>query len=813
MTTNSNFRVKNGLEVQDDIKLNTITLQDVDGELIALSGGSTVNSSLFYKFNNNLTDEAGNTGLTLNGETIVADEFSKWGGYSLLVGTTLTNSNFATINETTAGILNIGTGDYTVEGWIYIPSTASSVYNWGFMQLGPYIWGIDRSLGDASPRPAYYDATSYLATTQAIPLDEWIHICWSRLAGQLYIGVNGVVESIASLSSDIQFTGVTQLGADQFPGESIQGYIDSVRITPAALYTSNYTIPTAEFTALVTTVEPTSAYPSPTNIFDQTLNTTDSPSFTEVTAGGINLSFDGDDLVSIDNTIGHNFEITNTGAPVSIKGKHPETLDYGAVDAYHNVVDIHVHEAYVQQATWSFTADGSLTFPDNTVQTTAYTGTAFTSFDQGLNTTDSPSFTEVTAGGINLSGDGSLTFPDNTVQTTAYTGGISPDVIQDDLGGHILIGSSLAYADVVLYGNVTFRDQAGVDYFKFPATGELGQVLTYNGSGYTQWTDPNTGILPVYTRDELPLGTAGGLISISDSYTDSAAAPAGNYAIAYWEPDITTWIYVHNLEFVTPIIDTSYSIDYLVVAGGAGAGPGGGGGAGGMSTGTHFIASSGTSYTITVGAGGSGSSASGGRGVAGSNSSLGFVSTSTGGGGGGANSAEWIGGDGGSGGGGGLQPGSGINGGTGISGQGNDGGAGYGSAPYTGGGGGGAGYVGQAGTDTYGGDGGDGLAWYDGVTYAGGGGGTYYAAEAATDGAGGAGGGGNAVWAGGTAATANTGGGGGAGSANGNHAGAAGGSGVVIIRYSGTPRGTGGTITEVDGYTYHTFTSSDTYIS
>jgi hypothetical protein len=41
--------------------------------------------------------------------------------------------------------------------------------------------------------------------------------------------------------------------------------------------------------------------------------------------------------------------------------------------------------------------------------------------------------------------------------------------------------------------------------------------------------------------------------------------------------------------------------------------------------------------------------------------------------------------------------------------------------------------------------------------------------------------------------------------------GGAGGSGVVIIRYSGSTRGTGGTITSSGGYTYHTFTTSGTY--
>jgi hypothetical protein len=41
--------------------------------------------------------------------------------------------------------------------------------------------------------------------------------------------------------------------------------------------------------------------------------------------------------------------------------------------------------------------------------------------------------------------------------------------------------------------------------------------------------------------------------------------------------------------------------------------------------------------------------------------------------------------------------------------------------------------------------------------------------------------------------------------------GANGGSGIVIIRYLGAQRGTGGTVTSSGGYTIHTFTSSGTY--
>ncbi|MBI1202607.1 MAG: hypothetical protein GC182_08865 [Rhodopseudomonas sp.] len=40
-----------------------------------------------------------------------------------------------------------------------------------------------------------------------------------------------------------------------------------------------------------------------------------------------------------------------------------------------------------------------------------------------------------------------------------------------------------------------------------------------------------------------------------------------------------------------------------------------------------------------------------------------------------------------------------------------------------------------------------------------------------------------------------------------------GGSGVFIVRYRGSPRATGGTITEVNGWTYHTFETSGTFTS
>jgi hypothetical protein len=262
----------------------------------------------------------------------------------------------------------------------------------------------------------------------------------------------------------------------------------------------------------------------------------------------------------------------------------------------------------------------------------------------------------------------------------------------------------------------------------------------------------------------------------------------------WYSSALSTWV-----PFATP---PTYSVEYLLVAGGGGGGSsfGGGGGAGGYLTGTPTF-NVGTAYSIVIGAGGGA--------IANGSNTTGFSATAIGGGAGGSgNSTTGPGAAGGSGGGstgnstgtiGALN----TNAGAGTAGQGNRGGYGSRTAGSdSGGGGGGAGAVGNNNTGSATASGGAGLNWLSlGTFYAGGGG--------AGSSAGGTGGGGAGGVSGGTAGTANTGGGGGASQSSG--AGGAGGSGIVIIRYSGPQKGTGGTVTSAGGYTYHTFTTSGTY--
>ena len=246
-------------------------------------------------------------------------------------------------------------------------------------------------------------------------------------------------------------------------------------------------------------------------------------------------------------------------------------------------------------------------------------------------------------------------------------------------------------------------------------------------------------------------------------------------------------------------------VEVLVVAGGGSGGTstpsnggGAGGGAGGVIYNSAYQLTNASAVTVTVGAGGAGQTSDTTQGNDGSNSVFGSLTAVGGGGGGSASGGNTTGRNGGSGGGAGyVGYYNNFNSGTGTAGQGFRGG--YVLANNNAGGGGGAGGVG-----------GDTFDSRPEPGYAGGNGGT--------------GGPGVTYSISGTSTLYSNGGNGGSNSANTivNGSGTTGtygdssdsstaGSGIIIVRYPGLPAATGGTITYLNGYTIHTFTTSGTF--
>ncbi len=270
------------------------------------------------------------------------------------------------------------------------------------------------------------------------------------------------------------------------------------------------------------------------------------------------------------------------------------------------------------------------------------------------------------------------------------------------------------------------------------------------------------------------------------------------------------------------------NVELLVVAGGGGAGSlrGGGGGGGGYISVPSFSVMAGSTTAITVGVGGSPGYQSSGLGVHatnGTNSSFGTTHVAMGGGGGGSYGGGPQNGYAGGSGGGGANQSSSANtgfGGSGTAGQGFGGGNSRcgGGGEVSGGGGGGAGGAGSNGSSgacgtcsnrPYNpGNGGNGIQnsisgsaeWYSG---GGGGGGLGGNCTSGFNISGNNGlGGGQASFGGGGQCKV----------VSNNFVTESGGPGIVIIKYQGPPVATGGTITQVGGYTIHTFTSNGNFI-
>lgn len=160
---------------------------------------------------------------------------------------------YLSVNAQTA--LSYGTGDFTMEAWVY-PTSINS----GFAPViearasasaTTYAFGLRVSAGVY--KAELYAGTQYTGTT-TVSLNTWTHIAVSRSSGTLRLFVNGVLDtSWSSITTSInanaasQLIGVLRDGA----GYYFPGYISNFRaVKGTAVYTSNFTVPTSPLTAI-----------------------------------------------------------------------------------------------------------------------------------------------------------------------------------------------------------------------------------------------------------------------------------------------------------------------------------------------------------------------------------------------------------------------------------------------------------------------------------------------------------------------------------------------------------------------------------
>lgn len=145
------------------------------------------------------------------------------------------------INWQNSSLFAFGTGDLTVEFWVYRTTSPSLVR---FIGCGS--WGIE--LGSGSNTKWGSPAGERILTAPP-PLNQWVHVAFCRAAGIIRLFYNGVLQASNTDTGDISSTaGIAYLGADNTGTFPFGGYVDELRITKGiARYVSNFQIPTEPF--------------------------------------------------------------------------------------------------------------------------------------------------------------------------------------------------------------------------------------------------------------------------------------------------------------------------------------------------------------------------------------------------------------------------------------------------------------------------------------------------------------------------------------------------------------------------------------
>lgn len=190
--------------------------------------------------------------------------------------------------------------DVTIEAWVRATSTPAS--NGGYVVSQYVASAADRTIFAVGTDLKIFIqiGSTFVGSTGAITLNTWYHLAWVRSgsgANNFSIYINGVRDGQMTYTGTFQNTPTTIGGTNNLASTYFPGYISNLRILKGtALYTTNFTPPTAPLTAISGTsllvCNAATIFDSSTNNFTITNNngaTVSSVSPFVVPSGGMSL--------------------------------------------------------------------------------------------------------------------------------------------------------------------------------------------------------------------------------------------------------------------------------------------------------------------------------------------------------------------------------------------------------------------------------------------------------------------------------------------------------------------------------------------
>ena len=207
---------------------------------------AVTNTSLLLNATNAaIFDQTAKNDLTTVGSAQTSATQSKFGGSSMYFnGSTDYLTAIDTLN------LQLGTGDFTIEAWVYLTTASTSR---GLAAKGPALatTGWECKFNAANYFRFEWTA-SFLVGTVAIPITTWTHVAVVRsgsATGNVKLYVNGTLYATSAVAVTDSFTqtDALKIGVDRAGTAFFPGYVDDFRITKYARYTANFTAPTVTF--------------------------------------------------------------------------------------------------------------------------------------------------------------------------------------------------------------------------------------------------------------------------------------------------------------------------------------------------------------------------------------------------------------------------------------------------------------------------------------------------------------------------------------------------------------------------------------
>jgi len=226
----SNLRIVNGTAVYTaNFTPSTTPLTAITNTSLLVRG----DTGAFYDLSNN-----GN-GMTSTGTTAVTTQVKKYGAESA--------SYTATAYQTVADAVNLqlGTGDYTIEAWVY--RNAAGVLH-SLICKGAAATGWLLQVNSSNQLVFTVTSTAILTSTTTIAATTWTFVTVTRSGTSTRLFVGGNLEATATDSTNFNQTNALLVGSDRSNANGLNGYLDDIRITKGvARYTATFTPPTVTF--------------------------------------------------------------------------------------------------------------------------------------------------------------------------------------------------------------------------------------------------------------------------------------------------------------------------------------------------------------------------------------------------------------------------------------------------------------------------------------------------------------------------------------------------------------------------------------